>query len=278
MKIARVFPRKTNFSPMDEDCYFDLPPFWVNNRYDEIHISVTFTWDIERAYYLKDQWQMVCNNVKIGGPAFGDNGFNFKPGIYLKNGCIFTSKGCPNNCSWCYVPRREGKIKELKIYPGHIICDNNFLACSKQHKRKVYKMLKTQRNIDFNQGLDSRLIDDDFLESIRNLRIKVLRFAYDYDGAERYLIKTYKKVRKYFDRKKLSCYVLIGFHNDTIKKAENRLIRAFEIGFEPFAMLFKNDYGCSQENLIEWKKLQRIWSRPAIYRKIMNKKVLDFRE
>ena len=61
---------------------------------DEVHISVTFTWDRQRAEELEKQWRDVGVPVKIGGPAYGDRmSPDFVPGRYLKQGYTFTSRG-----------------------------------------------------------------------------------------------------------------------------------------------------------------------------------------
>jgi hypothetical protein len=67
MKIARVFPTKTTMSPTDPDAYFSTPELFTP-EYDEIHISVNFTWDIKKAEWLKKQWEKIAP-VKIGGVA-----------------------------------------------------------------------------------------------------------------------------------------------------------------------------------------------------------------
>lgn len=72
MKIARVFPTKTNMSPQDPDAYFSWPKL-NTPKYDEVHISVAFTWDIQKAKELAIQWRRY-GLVKLGGPAFDDQG------------------------------------------------------------------------------------------------------------------------------------------------------------------------------------------------------------
>jgi len=142
MKFARVFPRRTNMTPNDSDAYIGLPPLGCP-KYDQIHISVTFTWDIRKAVSLIDNWRPF-GKIFLGGPAYNgpDNTDPFEPGRYLRKGVTITSRGCPNACPWCGVPQREGKLRELPIRVGHIIQDNNLLACSKSHIRKVFEMLK----------------------------------------------------------------------------------------------------------------------------------------
>ena len=59
--------------------------------------------------------------VHMGGPAFNMPGGDFVPGMYLKKGYVITSRGCPNRCWFCSVPRREGgRLRELPITEGNI--------------------------------------------------------------------------------------------------------------------------------------------------------------
>ena len=98
IKIARVFPTRTSMSPVDEDSYYGQPGLFVSQGYKEIHKSVAFTWDIEKANWLKEQWEMIAP-VKIGGPAVdGEPTNGFVSGMYLKKGITITSRGCPNRC------------------------------------------------------------------------------------------------------------------------------------------------------------------------------------
>ena len=101
--IARVFPRKTNASPTDALAFFREPT--IENIADcikagvtAVHISVTFTWDLERAEELYDVWQILGVPVEVGGPAFDDRMGDFVPGMYLRDGYIFTSRGCTKEC------------------------------------------------------------------------------------------------------------------------------------------------------------------------------------
>ena len=88
-QIARVFPRKTKATPDDE--YAFVGPLTRAIRadgggIDEVHISVTWTYDIPKAEQLVKSWEKLGVPVKIGGPAFGDRMGNFIPGLYIKRG------------------------------------------------------------------------------------------------------------------------------------------------------------------------------------------------
>ena len=257
-------------SPTDEHAYFDTPPMFP--KYDEVHISVTFTWDIERGIWLKKQWEGVCDVVKIGGVAFEAMGGDFVGNRYLKDGCVITSRGCPNRCSFCMVPDREGKLRELPIVEGNNIMDNNLTACSKPHIDKVFSMLEKQRQIKFSGGIEARRITDYFIEQLRGIRLERLYLAFDNALSEKPLIKAVNKLKKYFRREMLGCFVLIGWDEngtETIEKARARLVRAWEIGVMPYAMLYQ------PRNFIkysrEWKRFQRSWILPPIIKAMMKK-------
>ena len=100
MRIIRIFPRRTKATPTDPLAYFGPPDLFAEA--DEVHVNVTFTYDMDRAEQLAEQWRHVAP-VKIGGPATGMRGEAFVPGMYLKLGYVITSRGCPNRCWFCSV-------------------------------------------------------------------------------------------------------------------------------------------------------------------------------
>jgi hypothetical protein len=179
-RIIRVFPSRTNLTPTDEYAFYDVPGMFIPDH-DEVHVCCVFTWDKERAEELRFQWQGYTDKpVLIGGPAYGDAGGDFVPGMYLKLGVTFTSRGCNNQCSFCLVHGREGKLRELQtIYPGHIIQDNNFMQCSLSHRRRVYDMLKTQKEIEFSGGIEAARLTAWDVEQLRGLRVKHIFLACD---------------------------------------------------------------------------------------------------
>ena len=258
MSIARVFPTRTNMTPTDQDAYFSYPGLFTP-VYDEVHISTIFIWDKVDAKRLVTAWANHGETIRIGGCAFDDPGGEFVPGMYLKKGITITSRGCPFNCWFCYVPRREGKIRELEIKEGNIIQDSNFLACSKGHRQQVYEMLKKQRAIEFKGGLDLRLLTDWDIEQLRGLKIKELWFACDSKEALKPLRKIADKLRL-FTRDQKHCYVLIGWDR---QEEEMRLNAVLEFGFMPFAQLYKDE--SEKKYSREWKEFATHWSRPAFY-------------
>jgi hypothetical protein len=261
MRIARVFPTRTNATPDDEHAYYGLPP-WFANDYDEVHISTLFDWDKRKADILAENWKEVAP-VKLGGPAYGDRGGDFIPGKYVKKGYVITSRGCPNKCWFCSVWKREGELRELPITEGWNVLDDNLLACSDEHIKGVFAMLKKQPHVEFTGGLEAKRLKAWQVEELTKIKPKQMFFAYDTpDDYEPLVAASNMLLAAGFTRAShsLRCFVLIGWEKDTIDKADGRLRQTLDLGFYPMAMLYRN----GKEPSKDWKKFQRIWTRPAL--------------
>ena len=222
-----------------------------------------FTWD--REFCQKLQWQFrgfTDKPVKLGGPAFRSATPDFTPGLYVREGVTFTSRGCGNNCPWCMVPKVEGKLKELPITPGNIIQDNNFLQTSKAHQDKVFEMLQDQKRICFKGGLEADLIDDHFVEHVKAIKphIKELWLACDTPASLKAFQGACEKLRAAgFSREKIKCYVLI---NGELEENEQRLSAVYNAGAMPFAQLYREYSGKKTTYSKEIEKFARSWQRP----------------
>ena len=261
-QIIRVFPQRTSYTPTDDYVFIGEPPGLFIPPHEEVHISCLFTWDMGRCLDLAFQWKGCTDKPVIcGGPAFISPCNDFIPGIYVKSGITFTSRGCNNSCPWCVVPEYEGTLRELPITPGNIIQDNNFLQCSKAHKDKVFDMLKAQRGICFKGGLQCNLIDSHFIDAVCGLRLSELWLACDTDGdIPAFWDAAVKLTKAGFNREKIKCYALIG---DDMEANEWRLRLIYKAGAMPFAQLYQPLGDVRKEYSADWKKFHRMWSRPA---------------
>lgn len=267
-KIARVFPRKTKATPDDDLCFFGPPPLLNMPEVDEVHISVTFTYDKLIAEELAYQWQMLGVPVKVGGPAYDDPGGEFVPGMYLKKGYVITSRGCNNHCWFCMASKREGKLREMEITEGWDILDNNLLQCSDQHIKKVFEMLKRQPvRPKFTGGLEAKQLKPWHCKLLKESKAQRMYFAYDTPDDYEPLVLAGKMLQEAGITPQshvMSSYNLIGYKGDTFEKAEKRLIQTVRAGFVPYAMLYRNESGETDE---QWRKFQREWLRPEIVTK-----------
>ncbi len=106
---------------------------------------------------------------------------DFVPGMYMKRGYVITSRGCPNRCWFCAVPKREGfQLRELPVTDGWIVTDDNLLACSTKHIDAVFEMLTHQSHRpQFVGGLEAAILTPKMSVRLRELRPESLWFAYD---------------------------------------------------------------------------------------------------
>ncbi|MDF2631408.1 MAG: hypothetical protein K0Q85_4 [Caproiciproducens sp.] len=276
--IIRVFPRRTEMTPLDDMSFSrvfingigddsDLPTMFIPDH-DAVHICCVFTWDKHRAEELQYQWQGKTDKpVLIGGPAYDADGGEFVPGMYMRQGVTITSRGCNNQCPWCFAWRREGRLRELPVHAGNVEQSNNFLQCSIKHRRTVYDMMKTQSQISFRGGLETALLTNWDIEEMRSLRIADLWLACDTKGAIKKLRSACQRLHNAgFSQNKIRCYVLIG---DDMAENESRLRQVYEAGALPFAQLFQPETPI--EYSTEWKQFARTWSRPAAYKSKLKK-------
>lgn len=284
MRIARVFPRRTKATPTDPLAYVGPPDLYAEHaEADEVHVSVTFSWDKPAAERLAEAWRHVAP-VKIGGVAYGDKSLEFIPDRYIKRGYTVTSRGCPRNCWFCDVPKKWPTVNPMPIYDGWNVLDDNLLAAPEWHVRAVFEMLRRQTptdwpecedfRIEFTGGLEALALQDYQVDLLASLRPKPKMFwAYDPgDAFETLELAARKMLAAGFTAAshRLQCYVLIGYPRDTFALAEARLRQMVGIGFTPMAMLWSPSKA-SQEKwrpAPEWKRFQRQWARPAIIHRV----------
>lgn len=152
-------------------------------------------------------------------------------------------------------------MRALPVFPGNVIQDNNFLAASRQHKERVFDMLRAQHAVCFRGGLEADLIDDHFVNNVTSLRIKELWTACDTDARIPIAVKAIEKLRKAgFSRDKVRCYCLIG---DDMERNEARLQAIYEAGAMPFAQLYRDFSETKTAYSTDWNAFARMWQRPA---------------
>jgi hypothetical protein len=265
MKILRVFPRRLKATPEDNLVWIGYPNLFPPEA-DECHISVTFTWDLSKVEMVAESWSRILP-TEIGGPATGQKGEEFIPGMYLRKGYVITSRGCPNRCWFCDVWKRDGDVRELPITEGWNVLDDNLLACSEKHIRSVFAMLSKQTNpVEFTGGIEPARLRDWHL--FVDLKPQQIFFAYDSpDDEEPCKVAMDKMVMAGFTRNVLRCFVLIGYKGDTFEMAEKRLRSVCSMGAYPMAMLWRDVDG---KRDLEWSKFQRLWARPASIYRLVN--------
>jgi len=231
----------------------------------DLFLSVPFTWLLEEANEIAALWP---ETTYIGGPALmRPNEIEPMSPISLHNPfATFTTRGCPNHCAFCAVPKLEPTFKEIENFkPAPIICDNNLLAASNKHLLRVVDASRHFYEVDFNQGFEARRFTTTKADILSALNCKV-RFAFDHVNDETPLKDAIDLCKKRVT-KKIGVYVLIGF-NDTPEDARYRLDKVRGWGILPNPMRFqplnakkKNAYVGKNWPEAELKKMMRYYSR-----------------
>lgn len=156
----------------------------------------------------------------------------------------YTSRGCIRKCQFCGVPKLEGMQRDVEsltdlvraiddMYGPKkdlILMDNNVVA-SARFKEVIAEIrdlgfvpgaklqrpgsrVPVQRRVDFNQGVDARILCKDkmYLRELSSICLKPLRIAFDHLGVR----KPYEQAVRYaheFGLNELSNYMLYNFHD-----------------------------------------------------------------
>lgn len=251
--------------------------YWTQNN--SAFVSVPFTWNLPQAYSTCVWLRQEGYDVWAGGPAvslmpdmlrevaqLGDS-VNALP--RHNPDATVTSRGCIRHCKFCAVPIIEGDLVELSTWePKFIVCDNNLLACSRRHFDRVIDSLKPLRGVDFNQGLDARLLTSYHIDRLRELNVSVIRLAWDDVNLESIITDALNRLLAAgFSKRKLRVYVLLGF-DDTPEDALYRLetlkargIRPNPQRYNPLDTLKRDSYVSPNWTDYELHRYMRYWSR-----------------
>lgn len=88
----------------------------------------------------------------------------------------FLTRGCPNKCPWCVVPKKEGRIRPYwdveRVANGKkkiVLMDNNILAAREYAIEQLDKIIQKDYRVEFNQAIDARLVDDVYAEKLAKI-------------------------------------------------------------------------------------------------------------
>ena len=160
----------------------------------------------------------------------------------------FMSRGCPRGCDFCHVKDKEGtcsvKVADLSEFwrgQGNIeLLDPNTLAC-REWSDILQQLIDSKANVNFNQGLDIRMMTADKAEMLSQIPIKSIHFAWDrYEDKDMIIPKfiTFRKASK-IRNKELQVYVLCGDRKrEVLPEDLERIYWLRDNGFAPYVMLY----------------------------------------
>ena len=177
----------------------------------------------------------------------------------------FLTRGCPRGCDFCIVGKKEGrcsvKVADLsEFWNGQkkiVLCDPNILAC-KDWKDLLQQVIDSGAEVDFNQGLDIRLMTKEKAEMIAKMKIKEIHFAWDrYEDKDKVLpkLKLFADIASPKIHKKqvhnAIVYTIVNF-STTLEQDLERIYTLRELGYWPYVMIYDKEH-CKRV----YKDLQR---------------------
>lgn len=257
---------------------------WINfwQEYDIVYMSKVFTFSNDRQEYVNAKKIIkggVGYNAESKLPSEIDKlqpDYSIYPQIDNKTAYGFLTRGCPNKCEWCVVPKKEGNIKpynditEITIEGRNniILMDNNILALKDYAIEQLDKIISMNLYIDFNQGLDARLVDINFAKRLAKIKwIKYIRFACDTKSQIKWVVNAIELLKEAGYKKPIFLYMLL---TGTLKECLYRInfFRDFSYDVRPFCQPYR-PLQLQNYKIPQWQKdLARYVNRKEIYNKI----------
>lgn len=250
---------------------------------DRVYMSKVFTFSPDYEYYI-DADEIVRGGTGYsypdGGKPLPDEIEHIYPDYSIYNDRIpetrdtaygFLTRGCPRGCDFCIVGKKEGhcsvKVANLEeLWRGQkniVLLDPNMFAC-RDWKDLSQQLIDSQAWVDFSQGCDIRIMTEEKADTLRQMKIKQIHFAWDRYEDRDMIVPKFREFKRItgWDKRKLGVYVLCNF-NTTLEQDLERVYTLRELGYNPYIMIYDKNSVKRGSNL---RRLQRwVNSRTAFY-------------
>ena len=265
----------------------------LTEEYDKVYVSKVFSFskDYEHPIYAKEVHyggSGYCIKLVDGKEVYDTEKDKMLPheiehiypdySLYGITDCAygFLTRGCPRGCDFCHVKSKTGegrkshKVADLsEFWNGQkkiVLCDPNMLACP-QHMELLGQLAESKATVEFNQGLDIRLLNDRNLEALKQIKLRGIHFAFDRwqdkDVIEPRLRAFAEKTNYDRSHGNVMVYILTNF-DTTLEQDIYRIQLCRELNFSPYPMIYDKEH-CDPI----YKRLQRwcnnfiFWSVPT---------------
>lgn len=187
----------------------------------------------------------------------------------------FLTRGCQRGCHFCHVAPKEGKyshkvadLSEFWNGQGHIcLSDPNILAC-KDALPLLEQLIDSGATVEFNQGLDARLITTEKAQLLASMKIKQPHFAMDTMSALepvkrglKLYVDAYRQQHGKWDWRNAKVFCLTNF--DTTHEQDMERVKVIqECECQPYVMIYNKPSARAIT-----RRLQRWTNNTALYAK-----------
>lgn len=254
--------------------------WWGFGGYDRVYMSKVF----DTTYSTDMPEPLNAKEVFKGGTGYGlDNklpeeiehiypDYSLYPELTKNTAYGFLTRGCPRHCSFCIVGDKEGlrsvKVADLSEWwsgQRYIkLLDPNITACP-DRLDLLRQLADSGAWVDFTQGIDARMLNDEVVEAINRVKVKTVHFAWDFmeqsDAVLRGL-QLYRELGAVTDWRRRRVYVLTNY-GTTMEENLYRIYTLRDMGYDPFVMVYDKPNAP-----VEVKRLQRWVNMKAVFNKI----------
>lgn len=218
--------------------------------YDIVYVSKVFTYSADYPYEIN------ADTVIYGGGGYNNDELYLDTvmpdySLYgIEDAAYgYLTRGCLNNCPYCVVPKLDGhsvrKVADLgDFWSGQKtinIMDANLLGLNNRMEvvDLFEQMIDSKAYMNFVQGLDIRLIDDEIIDLLLRMKIKIIHFAWD-NPRDKIIPQKLQHFRDRtgWDYHKVTVYVLTNFWS-THEEDLERIYTIRDMGFTPFDMVYE---------------------------------------
>ena len=184
----------------------------------------------------------------------------------------FLTRGCPRACPFCHVAKMQGRRVWHNSQLGEwwdeqkniVLLDPNITA-SPCFDTYMSMLEHSSAWVDFSQGLDLRLMDDDKIEALNRVKWKRIHFAWDNPDDD--MLPKLKMVMdglKRANRRTITVYILTNF-NSTHEQDLMRVMAVREAGAQPDVRIYRKPTAPKiTRQLARWVNAPNIfWSVPT---------------
>lgn len=224
------------------------------SQYDIVYQSKVF----DDTYSKDINFTPQADRIIKGGTGYGlDNklpdeiehiypDYSLYPELTKDTAYGFLTRGCPRGCEFCIVANKEGrksyKVADLsEFWNGQKfikLLDPNILAC-KEHIKLLEQLVESNAYVDFTQGLDIRLTNEQNIGLINQIKLKEIHFAWDNarDDLKPYF-EQYRALAKHKPHGHYGTVYCLTNFGSTMEENLYRIYTLRDMGFNPYVMIY----------------------------------------
>ena len=260
--------------------------WWGWEEYDRVYMAKVF----DDTYSPDIPEPMNAREIVKGGTGYGlDNrlpdeiehifpDYSIYPSLTKNTAYGFLTRGCPRACHFCIVSAKEGrrsfKVADLSEWwngqKNIVLMDPNILACP-EHPDLLRQLIDSKAWVDITQGLDCRLLTEEIVAAINQIRLRNLHFAWDYMKWTEQVLRGLELYRTHAARKLhgdwAAVYVLVNY-DTTMEENLYRIYTLRDMGYAPYVMIYDKPHAPREIRLLQrWCNNRKIFkSQPDFYK------------